>query len=47
MLHSVSVAVVEAQSGEEAVKIVDGNRSLLKPLNEEFVSHRVQEKDLN
>lgn len=47
MLHAVSVAVVEAKSNEEAVKIVDKDRTLLKPLSDEFVSHAVQDKDLN
>lgn len=45
--HKTSVAVVDAESPEEAVKMVEKNKSLLKPLQEDFLIKERQDKDLN
>lgn len=45
--HKTSVAMVDADSPEEAVKKVEADQSLLKPLQEDFMIQHLQDKDLN
>lgn len=45
--HKTSVAIVDAESPEAAVKLVEADQSLLKTLQEDFMIQLHQDKDLN